>query len=112
MNPYTQGNPYTSQIADIGYPQVDYQSQMQDTRLQDQFQNNALNQMQQMGQQQPNWNPVSNNALALAMALRKMSDKPDSNAMQTWKSSYGSQYEPYTGEGMTVGATGPNSVFW
>ena len=47
MNPYTNA---LAQYADIGYPQGDYQAPQQDTAMQQQFQNNAMNQMQAANQ--------------------------------------------------------------
>ena len=85
MNPYTQNNPYASQMADIGYPQVNYQSQMQDTSMQDQFHNQALNQMQQLGT--PKATQGGMNPMALAMALRGMNQGQDRLAT----SGYGTQ---------------------
>lgn len=84
-NPYTQGNPYMSQMADIGYPKVNYQSQMQDTSMQDLFHNQALQQMQQLGSQ--NTSSGGMNPMALAMALRNMGG--DANRLAT--SGYGTQ---------------------
>jgi hypothetical protein len=74
MNPYTQGNPYLSQLSDIGYAQQQYQPQMQNTGMQDTFQNQALQTMQnqaaQAGQRQSSAGGV--NPLQLAQALRGM----------------------------------------
>jgi hypothetical protein len=84
-NPYTQGNPYLTQMADIGYPQVNYQPSMQDTRMQDQFHNNALQQMQQLGSQ--NTSASGMNPMALAQALRGLGNDKDRLAT----SGYGTQ---------------------
>mgnify|MGYP006288774953 CR=1 FL=1 len=114
MNPYTQGNPFTSQLADIGYAQNDYQAPTQNTGLQDQFHNAALSQMQQLGSQQPNWNPTQgSNPLALAMALKKMGGNSSGmTPQQTWDMTYGTQASPYTG-GATFGADAAQSYdFW
>lgn len=70
MNPYIGNNPYTSQMADIGYPQVNYQSSMQDTSMQDMFQNEAMKQMQQLATPKPVETGGLNNSMALANALR------------------------------------------
>ena len=84
-NPYTQGNPYVNQIADIGYPQVNYQGQMQDTSMQDMFHNQALNQMQQLAGGQSTSGGM--NPLALAQALRGLGEDKDRLAT----SGYGTQ---------------------
>ena len=48
MNPYVGVNPYLTQVADVSYPQVNYQSSPQDTSMQDQFHSQTLNQMRQL----------------------------------------------------------------
>lgn len=87
MNPYTQNNPYTGQMADIGYPQVNYQPSMQDTRMQDQFHSNALQQMQQLGTPSATKQPNLASQMALAKALRDMGGNQDRLAT----SGYGTQ---------------------
>ena len=111
MNPYTQGNPFTSQVADIGYPQVDYQTQPQNTSLQDQYHAAMLQQMQQMGSQQPNYTNVTN-PLAMAMMLRKSAPDSGLTPKQTWDMTYGTQASPYTG-GATFGVdAAQNYDYW
>ena len=116
MNPYTQGNPYTSQVADIGYPQGDYQAPTQNTGLQDQFHNAALSQMQQLGSQQPNWGGGKIDPYAMAQALKKMGNNSSGmTPQQTWDMTYGTQASPYTGAGMTSGldaSQGANAIYW
>lgn len=73
MNPYIGNNPYLSQVADIGYPQVNYQSSPQDTSMQDQFHNQALQQMQQLGTPAMPQQANLGNQMALAKALRNLS---------------------------------------
>lgn len=115
-NPYTQNNPYTSQIADIGAQQNPYQSQMQDTRMQDTFHSNALQQMQQLGiPQQPQQSDMSKQ-MALAKGLRALAggNQPTMTPQQTWNMTYGTQAQPYQG-GATFGleaSQAPGAVYW
>lgn len=84
-NPYTQNNPYLTNVADGMGQQPQYQGQMQDTSMQDMFHNQALNQMQQLAGQ--NTSSGGTSPMALAMALRNMGNKEadKSNLAEGWK---------------------------
>lgn len=93
MNPYIGNNPYTSQVADIGYPQVNYQGSMQDTSMQDQFQNETLRQMQQLGApSMPQQGGMGSLGSQMAMA----------NALRA----FGSNKTPITSSALTSGMNG------
>lgn len=119
MNPYTQGNPYLSQMADTGYVQQQYQPQMQNTGMQDTFQNQAMQTMQnQTAQAGQRPSPAGGtNPLALAQALRGMGSQTPERAFtpqQSWDMAYGTQAQPYQG-GATFGleaSQAPGAVYW
>lgn len=75
MNPYIGNSPYTSSVADIGYPQVNYQSSPQDTSMQDTFHSQALQQMQQLGVPKMPQQGSTAEQLAMAKALRDFKNK-------------------------------------
>lgn len=114
-NPYIGNSPYTSQIADIGYPQSQYQGSTQDTRMQDQFHSNALQQMQQLGVPQQTQQGDLSKQLALAKGLRALAgsgNQPTLTPEQTWNMTYGTQAQPYTG-GATYGVdAAQNYQYW
>lgn len=107
-NPFIGAQPI---YADIGYPQVQYQSTPQDIGSQEQFHNQAFTQMQQLGtpSQASGINP-----LALAQALRAMPENQFSGLtpQQTWDMTYGTQAQPYQG-GATFGVNAAqNYDYW
>ena len=106
-NPYTQNNPYFSQSADIGYPQVDYQPSTQDTSMQDMFHNQAMQQMGQLasGQSVPQ---SGMNPMALAQMLRNMGQEEDRLKTSGYGTQSGATANPSQ---WTYGVTN-NGVYW
>lgn len=107
-NPYTQNNPYFSQMADIGYPNVQYQPSTQDTSMQDMFHNQAMNQMQQLAGGQPTGGQGGANAMALAQMLRNMPNEQDRLKTSGYGTQSGAIANPST---WTYGVV-DNGIYW